>query len=262
MRILISLENEENVDKLCKKLCNFLSAIEDSEIFVDIFHVRKPIDSKGPSHARDTFREIEENERKSKVRMIATLENTVEEYLQNKLQKSALVNSHLLEGDYKKKLEQHISFQRYDLLIINPCKKTNMELIMNGRNTHWIIDNLEIPVLVLPSYIDVEDDKIFDLICFIDTLSSYNNFDRAGIFDRFDKTHVRYIHFGKDQIHDNVECIYSSNANESFKQLAKDCGSNTVFVLHHKNKGDYLNFLNKSFTKSIIKSLENPLLIY
>ena len=262
MRILISLENEENVDKLCKKLCNFLSAIKDEEIFVDIFHVREPLGTRGPSHARETFSEIEENEKKSKVRMIATLENTIESYLQDKLNKSALVNSHLLEGDYRKRLEQHISFQRYNLLIINPNRKSNLELILNGRNTHWIIDNLEIPVLVLPSYIEVEENKTFDIICFVDSEKSFNNFDRAGIFDRFEKSHVRYVHFGRDKIDEEVECIYSSDAGDSIKKLSKECGSNTVFVLHHKNKGDYLNFLNKSFTKTVLKSLENPLLIY
>ncbi len=263
MRILLSLESEDSITDLCGNLCNLLRIVEDHGVYIDIVHVYEPISTKKHRAKEEELIEIKRNEHKLKVKTLAAWENHIESYLQDKLDKTALVNSFLFEGDYKERLLRHITFQRYDLLVLNPGKKKNMEVILQGRNTYWIIDNLEIPVLILPSYLN--DHAIhpnFEIICFVDELATYSNMSKSDLLGNFFQTKIQYVHFGREQFHENVEVINSSDPLRSIAEKTKSSDVTQVFALHHKNKGNFLNFLDKSFTKNIIKTLDNPLLIY
>ncbi len=262
MRILVSLENAQHLELLCSKLRSFFSIVGDEDLFVDILHVYEPPKVAKPFNTQDMIEQIRKDEQKNKLRMIANLENTIENFLLDKLDKKSLVNSHLLEGDYKTQLEKHIIFHRYDLLILNPDRRRDFDTILKGRNTHWIIDNLEIPVLVMPTYLTLTEGATYDITCFVDTLLTYKNLSEADIFTHIENDKIRYIHFGKDKVHENVETVFSSNTQGSISSYTSDEEHNHIFVLHHKNKGDFLNFLDKSFTKKVISSLENPLLIF
>jgi len=262
MRILVSLENEQNLDKLIIKLCNFLSIIEDDKVFVDILHVFK--DAKGhiPNNLDSKIDEINLDTFNMKVKLISDCENQIEHFLQNKLKKKALVNSHLLKGNYKERLEKHIKFHNYDLLILNPGKKRDFDLILKGRNTHWIIDNLEVPVLVLPHYLKSQEDCPYEITCFVDDAKSFRNISNAQLIKKIKNQNVRFMHFGKHKISDEVEIVFSSNILKSLSNHTTSCDNNHVFVVNHKNKGKFLKFLDKGFTKNLINSLENPLLIF
>ena len=76
------------------------------------------------------------------------------------------------------------------------------------------------------------------------------------------KESVRYVHFGKKQINEEVETIFSSDVLGSIAEHTTSSDVNSVFVLNHKNKGRFMKFLDKGFTKNLINTLENPLLIY
>lgn len=262
MRILVSLENAENLDRLSLKLCNFLSIIDDEEINVDILHVFKEAEGHVPDNVSDTLSQIKKDAFNNKVKLISKCENKIEAFLQDNLHKRSLVNSHLLEGNFKERIEKHIKFYNYDLLILNPGKKKDFDLIMKGRNTHWIIDNLEIPVLVLPNYLDCEEDCVYDITCFIDNIDTYKQVSNSLLLQKIKKDSVNYVHFGKEKIAENVNVVFSSNVLASLSEHTTSSDSNKVFVLNHKNKGKFMKFLDKGFTKSLINSLNNPLLIF
>lgn len=262
MRILVSLENGENLDILTVKLCRFLSIIEDDEIFVDVLHVHNPVKINRPEDNTDTVKQIIADEYKMKMKLISNCESAIENFLMDNLDKKALVNSYLLEGDYQETLKKHIIFHTYHLLILNPSKKKDLELILKGRNTHWIIDNLEIPVLVLPSYLRIDHENEFEVTCFVDQLETYMNLERADLFSKIKKENIKYVYFGENSFHENVEAVFSRNPLKTIKELTGSSHANHIFVLAHKNKGNFLRFLDKSFTKHVTSSLENPLLVF
>jgi len=76
------------------------------------------------------------------------------------------------------------------------------------------------------------------------------------------KPNMQFIHYGRHELCEAVTTVPSDNIKQSLKELTADKEANQVYVLVHKNKGDFLNFLNKSFTKTVISNLENPLLIF
>lgn len=262
MRILVSLENDQNLDILTVKLCRFLSILEDEEIFVDILHVHKPVKINRPEDDNETIKQIIADEYKMKLKLISNCENSIENYLSDNLNKQALVNSYLLEGDYQETLKKHIIFHTYHLLILNPSKKKEIELILRGRNTHWIIDNLEIPVLVLPSYLRIDHENEFEVTCFVDTLETYMNLRKADVFAKIKQGNIKYVHLGEKSFHEEVEAVFSRNPLKTIQELTGNSHANHIFVLAHKNKGNFLRFLDKSFTKHVTGSLENPLLVF
>lgn len=264
MKILVSVENDQNLLALKNKLCAIISSLNDDEIYIDILHVHPVPQYSRTENAEDkeVVDRIYKDEFSAKLRMISQCENAIEDFIQKKLNLNALVNSHVLKGDYKEKIKDHIIFQRYDLLILNPSKKSDYEIILKGRNTHWIIDNLEIPVLVLPSYIEYAYRGASDITCFVDSLESFKSIQNADVLKLFKPEVVKYLHFGKEQFHEDVSIIHSSNPLKSIVEFTTDDNQLNIYSLHHKNKGDFLNLLNKSFTKHIIKSLANPLLIF
>jgi len=262
MRILVSLESDENLDKLNFKLGRFLSIIEDPEIFIDLLHVYKPPEGHKSEQNEAVIEEIKNNEHKMKLKMIAKCENGLETYLQDNLNKRSLVNSYVLEGNYKERLIKHIVFHRYDLMFLNPGKKREFNLILRGRITHWVIDNLEIPVIIMPNYLEPDESSPYCITCFVDELASYNNIQRSDLFNKFKRSNIKFVHFGRHGFHDDVEVVNSVNPLESITGFTKCCNRNDVFVLNHKNKGNFLNFLDKSFSKNVIQSLQNPLLIF
>jgi len=263
MRILISVENDQNLVALKNKICALISSLNDSEIYIDIFHVHpEPKYQRVGDKNRDVVDQIYKEAFSAKLKMISHCENEIERFVQDKLELHALVNSFVLKGDFKKKLKDHIIFQRYDLLIVNPSKKKDYDVILKGRNTHWVIDNLEIPVLILPSYLAYDYTGPSDVTCFVDSLDSFNSIKQANVLTLFKPEIVNYIHFGREEIHEDVTLIHSANPLKSIREFTQDSQHLNIYTLHHKTHGDFLNLLEKSFTKHVIKSLANPLLIF
>ena len=262
MRILVSIENEKGLDKLCASLAGVLSMLEDDELYVDILHVYEPVEGKMTHDMVDKIEEIKKDEKKAKIRFLSTCENNLEKYLQDNLDKTALVNSFLLEGDYKKTIEKHIIFQTYSLLVLIPREKVNFNEILTGRNTHWVIDNLEVPVLLLPRKLERDPDHVYHMTCFVDIEKTYRNVKRSEFISKIKPDRIEYVHFGRHEVDEGVKVINSSNVTESLQEHTANTDANNIYVLVHKNKGDFLNFLNKSFTKSVISTLHNPLLIF
>jgi len=262
MKVLISVENDQNLDALKNKICALISSLNQDELYIDIFHEHPEPEIRRVGDDMELVDRIFKDEVDAKIRMISKCENEIESFIQDKLNINTLVNSFVLKGDYKEKLKDHIIFQKYDLLVLNPNKKSDYKVILNGRNTHWVIDNLEIPVLILPSYNEYEFNGQSDVTCFVDSLESFNSIQKSNVLNMFKKDIVSYLHFGKNSFHDSVKVIHSSNPLEAMAEYTTDDEQLNIYTLHHKNKGDFLNLLDKSFTKKIIKSLANPLLIF
>lgn len=262
MRILVSIENEKNLEALCPNLCGIIAMLDDEEIYIDILHVYQPVQTTKAAGMEDTLAEIKKNEHKLKVKFIASCENKIEEFLQEKLDKTALVNSYLLEGEYKQRIHKHIIFHTYNLLVLMPREKVDFNAILQGRNTHWAIDNLEVPVLLLPNEVRLPEAGQFEMTCFIDDKRTYQSLIASEFVSKVKKQNIEFLHFGRHEICEGVKLVHSSDITSSLQDHTACSDSKNIFVLVHKNKGDFLNFLNKSFTKSVIKSMENPLLIY
>ena len=262
MRILVSIENKECLQSLQSNLCSFIQSVDEDEVFIDVIHVYNPVKVTSSMNLEEKLEEIKKDERKTKVRFIGECENKLEAAINSISGKSALVNSFLLEGDYKDKIKQHIIFHNYSLLVLVPREKLNFNEILKGRNTHWVIDNLEVPVLLLPSNINMNMDIPIKVTCFVDDKVNFDSLMRSEMIQKVKKDHIQFLHFGRHEITEGVQTVNSDNISQSLKGLTEDKSSNSIFVLVHKNKGDFLNFLNKSFTKTVIGSLENPLLIF
>jgi len=262
MRILVSVENDDKLENLKNKVCALVSSLNSEEVYIDILHVHEEASFRHKGGKDEVVDEILQDEFKSKLKLVAKCEDSIESFLRDKLQLTTLVNSYVLKGEYRKRLHDHIIFQRYDLLILNPSKKSTYEVILQGRNTHWIIDNLEIPVLILPSYLDYQFNGSSDLTCFVDNKHSFNSVKNSQVISLFKPEIIQYIFFGKKSFHDEVKCIHSSDPLASIADYTKNEEHLNIYTLHHKNKGDFLNYIDRSFTKHIIKSLANPLLIF
>jgi len=262
MRILLSLESEEKLSNLKANLCALLKMFNDSEMLIDIFHVHHEPEIKRAKGHEAVVDEIFKREQKAKMNLIAQCENEIEQHLNEHLDLGVLVNSHIITGDFRDKIKEHIKFHSYDLLVLNPTKKTNFELILKGRHTHWIIDNLEIPVLILPAYVSFECASDTGVVSFVESVGSYNKLNNSELFKLFRKESIKYIHFGRESIHDDVELINCSSPVDSIGAYLSDTNNSNLYVLQHFNQGDYLNFIDKSFTKAVIKHMENPLLVF
>jgi len=261
MRILLSIENEEKLDNLKSNLCGLLKMIDDKEVLIDVFHVHDEPEIKRAKGHEELVGDILKREHKAKLRMIAHCENEIEAHLNEHLDIGVLVNSHMITGDFRDKLKEHIKFHKYDLLILNPSKKTNFELIMKGRHTHWIIDNLEIPILILPVNLTFDCNDQSHVTSFVESVSSFEKLNNSELFQLFKKDTIEYIHFGRESIHDDVNLVNCSDPIKSIDSYLS-AHSNNLYVIQHFNKGDYLNFLDKSFTKAVIKNMVNPLLVF
>jgi len=263
MRILVSIESRDCLNSLQGNLAAFISTLEEQEeINIDVLHVYNPVKVTDSLDLKDKLEEINKDERKSKVKFISECENSLESYLQNELGKTSLVNSFLLEGDYREKIKHHITFHSYSLLVLVPREKINFGEILAGRNTHWVIDNLEVPVLLLPTQLELDKSMPPSITCFIDEKPTFENLQRSELLQAANADNKKFIHYGRHKICEGVTTINSDNINQSLKELTGNKKSNQIYVLVHKNKGDFLNFLNKSFTKTVISNLENPLLIF
>ncbi len=262
MRILVSIESKDCLSSLQGNLAAFISTLEEEEINIDVLHVYNPVKVTDSLDLKDKLEEINKNERKSKVKFISECENSLESYLQEELGKTSLVNSFLLEGDYREKVKQHIIFHNYGLLVLIPREKINFAEILAGRNTHWVIDNLEVPILLLPTQLQLSTSEPPAITCFIDEKTTFDNLQRSELLQVASPDKKKFVHYGRHDICEGVTTINSDNINQSLKEMTGDKNSNQIYVLVHKNKGDFLNFLNKSFTKTVISNLENPLLIF
>lgn len=258
----MSVENDDQLENLRNKVCALVSSLKGQEVYIDILHVHEEASFRHKAGNEEVVDEIMENEFKNKLNLVAKCEDSIESFLRDKLNLNTLVNSYVLKGDYKQRLKDHIIFQRYDLLILNPSKKSTYEVILKGRNTHWIIDNLEIPVLILPSYLEYNYNGSSDLTCFVDSNDSFNSVKNSQVIGLFKPEIIQYIFFGEKSFHDDVKCIHSSDPLSSIANYTTDDEHLNIYTLHHKNKGDFLNYIDRSFTKHIIKSLANPLLIF
>jgi len=262
MRILVSIENKECLESLRANLCAFLTTIDDTEINIDIIHVYQPVKVNAALNLEDTLEQIKSDEHKTKVKFIAECENKIETYIHDDLNKAALVNSYLLEGEYKEQIKKHIIFHSYSLLVLVPRQKLNFNEILKGRHTHWVIDNLEVPILLLPSNIALPSNENLQLTCFVDEKQSYDNLMYSELVQKVKANNIQFLHFGRVDLCPEVKTIPSDNIKASLKAFTESKESSGIYVLIHKTKGDFLNFINKSFTKTLIGSLENPLLIF
>ena len=262
MRILLSLESDDKLSGLKSNLCSLLKMFDDSELLIDIFHVHNEPDIKRKKGHEEMVEDILKREQKAKMKLIAHCENEIEEHLDKHLDVGVLVNSHIIVGDYRDKIKEHIKFHKYDMLVLNPTKKSNFESILKGRHTHWIIDNLEIPVLIMPATMSFTCKEDSHVVSFVESVSSYDKLNNSELFKLFKKGKVDYIHFGRESIHDEVKLINCSEPIKSIGEFLADESSNNLYVLQHFNRGDYLNFIDKSFTKAVLKHMVNPLLVF
>lgn len=262
MRILLSLINGKDFDHLTHCLTNVLKVIHSKEVFIEIFHVHPLRKEARIRKIKELVEEIHADEYNNKVRAIATLENRLEKHLAEALDVPVLVNSVVLKGDYHQQLHDHIIFQKYDLLVLNPLRKSGFNRILSGSDTYWIIDTLEVPVMILPKKLEFEANEDSRCICFVDNPGSYRNIKESNTLNFIDKKRVAFKFFGKESFSEDVEVIFSSDPLGSISEMTGNRDNHHIYILHHRNHGDFLNFLDKSFTKQIIRTLENPLIIF
>jgi len=262
MKVLLCLDKFSSNSNLGPNLLEVIKCFQLDEIFIDIFHIHPLRKSAKNEENKAVVEEIHKDEFNAKVRTVAAFENELEKHLSDNAGCAVLVNSIVAKGDFRKTIEDHIIFNRYDLMVLNPPKKSTFSLVLKGSNTNWIMDTLEIPVMILPEELDFVSKEESKCICFVDNAGSYENIAKTNIVDKISDSAMKYIFFGRDNICENVETITSSNPLQSISEYTSTSDHNNICILHHKNKGDFLNLLDKSFTKELLKSLENPLIIF
>jgi nucleotide-binding universal stress UspA family protein len=243
-------------------MSNVLKVIHAKEVFIEIFHVHPLRKEARVREIKELAQEIHADEYNNKVRDIAKLVIKLEKHLTETLSVPVSVNSVVLKGDYHQQLHDHIIFQKFDLLVLNPLRKSGFSRILSGSDTYWVIDTLEVPVLILPKNLEFEANDDSRSICFVDNPGSFMKMKESSTFNFLDKEKVVYKFFGKESFSEDVEVIFSSDPLASISQMTSNKDNHNIYILHHRNHGDFLNFLDKSFTKQIIRTLENPLIIF
>lgn len=262
MRILLAVDTDRNIGHLSSRLTKILNLFKDDLFYLDIVHIYRKPEADAP-HLPNLMQDIWEDEEKVKMSFLKNCQSKVEKLMTKQLHKSALVNSFLLKGPFYKEFKKHIKNYKYDLIVLLPGKKDNLELFLMGRNINRIIAKVDIPILILPK----EKSFKHKSTCFIGMLESckkdHNYFKKVKVIKKLNKDALKYLHIGKspDKDLENLEIASYKDKTQGFEHYHKNRSQNHIYVMNHKPRKGVKRWLNSSFTKNLLSKNDTLLMV-
>jgi len=262
MRILLAVDTDRNIGHLSSRLSKILNLFDENLFYIDILHIYKKPQADAP-HLPNLMQDIWEDEEKVKISFLKNCQDKIEKLLTKQLHKSALVNSYLIKGEFYKELKKHLKNYKYELIVMLPGKKDNLELFLMGRNINKIISKVDTPILVLPK----EKNFKHKGTCFIGMLESckkdHSYFKKVKVIKKIKKDSLKYLHIGKSPDKDlkNLEIASYANKTEGFEHYHKNRRNNHIYVMNHKPRKGIKKWLNSSFTKTLLSKNDTLLMV-
>jgi len=264
MRILLSIDTKKKLSTLAKRMLSVMNAFQDRTLFIDIFHAYDLPNVKG-GHVPNSLQYAIDDEKAQKIDFLAECEASIEEAIKESSNKKILVNSYLEEGSYLSKIVEQNKRYKYDLVILLPGSKDSMELLLNGSNTQKVFSKINTPILVLPKNNKMRRKDTKFIWCLdspkMGSLTTKNrNFTKL-----IDLEHLEYVHFAKKEIPKNsskVKVIQSPNPLKGLKNFDKKKDANYIYILNPKKRVGIKKYIEKSFTKGLLKEPQFPMLLF
>lgn len=263
MKILLSIDTDKNINALGDRLSKILNLFDEDVYYVDVFHAYEKPKADAP-HLPYTMTEIIKEEQKLKMRFIADCQHLIDNLLEEKLHKTALVNSYLKEGKYFKEFQAQMREEDYDLIVLLPDKKDKLETFFQGRNITKIIEKHRAPILVLPktTMIPMEDTNFIAMVD--DTKKATKKVQKQKVIQKIRPGHLKFYHIcdvEKEASSDEVNIVQNKNVMQGFAEIHNNRKANHIYIVRHKRKKGMQKFMKSSFTKGILKSNDASMMI-
>lgn len=262
MRILFCLDTDKNLTTLGARLSKVLNLFNEDLYYIDVLHIYEKPKADAP-HMPATMLDIQKDEEKTRMKFIAKCQGIVQEILEKKLKKAALVNSHLIQGKFFKKLQEHVRYHKYELIVLLPGKKPPVELFLKGRNVNKIISKLDIPILVLPKQSSFEFRKTKFIGMLEKPKKQHKLFKKNRILRQIKPDLLNYLHICSTGMkeYEDVHILNHSDRIMAFEDFHNDRRSNHIYVLNHKPKKGVAKWRKSSFTKTVLTKSDAAIMV-
>lgn len=262
MKILLSVDTDKNIQCLGERLSKVLNIFDEDLYYVDVLHAYKKPQADAP-HLPYTMTEIINDERKQKIRFISNCQHVIGELLEEKLHKSALVNSFLKEGSFYKEFQKQIKETAYDLIVLLPDKKDRLETFLQGRNITKIIAKHNAPILVLPKFEMMPQEDTHFIAMMEDAKKSFKKLKKYNVIKKIKPTNIKYFHISKytEEEKDGVQIIQNNDVMAGFENLHTHKKANHIYIVKHRRKKGMSKFLQSSFTQGLLRKNDAAMMI-
>lgn len=262
MRILLAVDTDRNIGHLTSRLSKILNLFEDDLFYLDIIHIYRKPEADAP-HLPNLMQDIWEDEEKVKVSFLKNCQAKVEKLMTKQLHKSALVNSYLIKGMFYKEFKKHLKNYKYDLVVLLPGKKDNLELLLMGRNINKIISKIDTPILILPKEKSFKHKSTVFVGMLEKCKKDYNYFKKVKVIKKIKDDSLKYLHIGKSPDKDlkNLEIASYGNRTEGFEHYHKNRRHNHIYVMNHKPRKGVEKWMKSSFTKNLLSKNDTLLMV-
>jgi len=262
MRILFCIDTDKNLKHLGKRLSKVLNLFNEELYYVDVFHVYKKPQADAP-HMPATMIDIQKDEERIRMNFLADCQHVISDVLEKKLKKAALVNSHLVQGNFMKKFKEQIKFHKYELVVLLPGQKDPLQLLLMGRHVTKLVSKIGIPMLILPK------DEVFSKrkTLFIGMLEKpkkqQKKFRKNKVIRQIKEDTLRFIHICKyrDVVYENVDILNHKNRISAFEDFHTNRSANHIYILNHKPEKGFAKWKKSSFTKAILAKNDSSILV-
>lgn len=262
MRILLAVDTDRNIGHLTSRLTKILNLFDEDLFYIDILHIYKKPQADAP-HLPNIMQEIWEDEEKVKISFLKNCQTKIEKLLTKQLHKSALVNSYLLKGIFFSEFKKHLKNHKYELIVLLPGKKDNLQLLLMGRNINKLIAKVDTPILILPK----EKSFKHKSSCFIGMLENikkdHSYFKKVKAIKKLKKESIKYLHIGKspDKDLENLEIASYADKTKGFELYHGNRRQNHIYIMNHKPRKGMEKWLKSSFTRNLLSKNDTLLMI-
>lgn len=262
MRILFCVDTDKNLEHLGKRLSKVLNLFNEELYYVDVFHSYKKPQADAP-HMPATMINIQKDEEKLRMQFVSDCQHIISDVLEKKLKKAALVNSHLVQGNFMKRFKEQIKYHKYELIVLLPGPKDPLQLLLMGRNVTKLVSKIGIPMLILPK------DEVFERrkTQFIGMLEKpkkhRKKFRKNKVIRQIKENALRFIHICKHSHSEykNVDVLNHKNRISAFEEFHTSRTANHIYILNHKPEKGFAKWKKSSFTKAILAKNDSSILV-
>lgn len=262
MKILLSIDTDKNINCLGERLSKVLNLFDEDLYYIDIFHAYEKPQADAP-HLPFTMTEIVKDERRKKIKFIADCQHLIGHLLEEKLHKSALVNSYLKEGKFVKEFNAQTREIEYDLIVLLPDKKDRLDTFLQGRNVTKIVDKHNAPILVLPKFEMMPKEETNFIAMIEDSKKSFKKMKKINVIKKIKPDYLKYYHISKyeEKEKEGIQIIQSKDIMSGFENLHNQRKANHIYIVKHKRKKGMSKFIQASFTKGVLRKSDASLMI-
>jgi len=262
MRILFCVDTDKKLKKITRRLSKVLNLLNEELYYVDICHIYVKPQADAP-HLPATMMEIQQDEERLRMKFLSKCQQRITTLLDKKLKKTAIINSHLIQGNFITKITEIVRLNRYELIVLLPGDKDPLQLLLMGRNVTKIISKVKVPILILPK----KEAFRFKKTSFIGMIENPNK--DHGLFQKFrvirsiKEKCIKYLHISVDKggKYPNIKTIVHKNKIGGFNRFHNKRKRNYIYILNHRRQRGLDRWRKSSFTRSILSKNDASIMV-